>query len=897
MLTGWRRPGYIIQFDEHGNATDHSGAAVGEHGGQATGRAPWVDLDKGLLTENLRAQVPDAAQATRAASAGLTPTAFIANTVHCRDLQFPTSDFAPAANGPVISRVSFFVYVGAVAGAAKPSLTSVRLFFHLPGTVATWATPTLVSVDHDNGVWGFSWENDGRLTAALLYQRENPQVAGFGLQFVARGAAGATAGIIWDGIEAQVEYSDAVLVDLAATVATASTAAGALGTFPALLAVKGWAEPDLARNFQDGFGADPWAEAPRGGRTPPLSTDAILGTTLRVPASAGTTATGSVVFGLTSAMSAAVSAALGEGNAHLSGVAVVVALERDRLQDSPLGPTRLRAAALTADGLDIPGTAAPHAAAVLQLRPVVYTSPSGHPLRIYPDAAPVQRTAQMPLALYRPDAVDDNAYAEGAAGYLHSSSDRLAPPDYAADGVVQLVWDAAQWTASARQAVQAAAQAGMLGVRVQLDKNWAYTGSEAEPVYVWAPPRDALSLLGYSPPQTTAQPGAVYVDVRWDVLAARVDTTSYVSAAQLVVDRFRLYGLSADTSAAAATLGVAYHSTGVSATLSGATAGLGVDRQLGLPDAIRMYFTMSATLRRGYDFSFAPVSEASATTAAGALLLAYQPTATTATHSATQADLTATLWVTGAAVIARLTGLLPGQWFGTRPSDAVRVRDTFEGASAAFSDTYSLMRFVEANTRLRHASGGYLDIIAHDFFGPRRQRRRDETDSSYRPRIQRSLLRERVTRDAVVGAIADLTGATPRVFEPSQPRDTGAYNVAASLAYGDSTAALVDPLAHPGGYGSMTLPHTAFLSVSLPPAIGIPLVQGYSGLTAGYAATEFVQFPERGDALWGFGTYLAMYASSVPEPDAVTVTDVSEILGEFGGAGAMFWLHVTTRSA
>jgi len=104
-------------------------------------------------------------------------------------------------------------------------------------------------------------------------------------------------------------------------------------------------------------------------------------------------------------------------------------------------------------------------------------------------------------------------------------------------------------------------------------------------------------------------------------------------------------------------------------------------------------------------------------------------------------------------------------------------------------------------------------MIAQDFFGPRLRRRARQSDESFRTRIKLELLRERSTKQALICAVADLTGRSPTVFEPGHCGDTGAYgfplssvnNPVLGFAYGLA-----------GGWGNRDLPFQVFITAFRP---------------------------------------------------------------------------------
>ncbi|HET6183222.1 MAG TPA: hypothetical protein VFA03_06460 [Acetobacteraceae bacterium] len=119
-----------------------------------------------------------------------------------------------------------------------------------------------------------------------------------------------------------------------------------------------------------------------------------------------------------------------------------------------------------------------------------------------------------------------------------------------------------------------------------------------------------------------------------------------------------------------------------------------------------------------------------------------------------------------------------------------------------------------------------LDLFAYDFFGTAFVRE-GRTDAQWRQVIGRELLRPRATRAALQSALTDLTGRAPRIFEPAQPGDTGAYAARGgrpfALAYGAA-----------GGWGSLRYPYQAFVVAFRPAESGIPGVSGWGQGAGGY---------------------------------------------------------------
>lgn len=164
----------------------------------------------------------------------------------------------------------------------------------------------------------------------------------------------------------------------------------------------------------------------------------------------------------------------------------------------------------------------------------------------------------------------------------------------------------------------------------------------------------------------------------------------------------------------------------------------------------------------------------------------------------------------------RLRAALPLHWFA---DDAPVLGAVLSGFGAVWARIYDMLQTVRRQSRIGTADGAMLDMIAGDFFGTRLVRRAGQGDAAFRAAILRELLRERATRAGLVGALSDLTGNAPRIFEPSRPADTGAWG----RAWGYGVA---------GGWGSLALPFQCFVQVRRPSGQGIAGVAGYEALRA-----------------------------------------------------------------
>lgn len=171
-------------------------------------------------------------------------------------------------------------------------------------------------------------------------------------------------------------------------------------------------------------------------------------------------------------------------------------------------------------------------------------------------------------------------------------------------------------------------------------------------------------------------------------------------------------------------------------------------------------------------------------------------------------------------ILARLKSLLPARWF----SDPAPVLGALAGGLAdGLSGAYGQIIYAKAQTRIATAVDVWLDLIAFDFFALRFRRRKSQSDASFRAAISKEIFRVRATRPGMAQAIFDLTGVAPIIFEPANPRDTGAYGMP---TMGYSCA---------GRYGSIALVNQVYMDVCRPLGQGIPLIGGYGSSAVGYS--------------------------------------------------------------
>ena len=176
-------------------------------------------------------------------------------------------------------------------------------------------------------------------------------------------------------------------------------------------------------------------------------------------------------------------------------------------------------------------------------------------------------------------------------------------------------------------------------------------------------------------------------------------------------------------------------------------------------------------------------------------------------------------------------------WFGYTktvpdPNTPTPVLDALlEGVAETDAFIYSLIQDAELQTRIKTATGFYLDLISQDFFGNNLPRKPSESDFSFRTRILANLLPRQCTRNNIAQIIFNLTNIEPIMIEGFTPLNVGAYDI--SLFYDVGF-----------GYGDYTsnLAYTGIIYAFLPQPKGFYGISGigfYDGVTPVYQDTGF----------------------------------------------------------
>jgi hypothetical protein len=210
-------------------------------------------------------------------------------------------------------------------------------------------------------------------------------------------------------------------------------------------------------------------------------------------------------------------------------------------------------------------------------------------------------------------------------------------------------------------------------------------------------------------------------------------------------------------------------------------------------------------------------------------------------------------------VLTRLRAVLPNRWF---PEAAPVLDAVLSGAAAVWSWVYGQLQVVRAQARIATASDVWLDMIASDYFGSRLRRAPGQGDESLRSAIKREMLRERATRAALEGALCDLTGQQPIIFEPLRPADTGAWGVASGWGLA-------------GGWGSLQMPFQFLVTAFRTSGGGVAMVGGWGVPVAG----------------WGVGT--VEYANLAMEEEQVSDAAIAAEIVQTIPAATIAWLRIT----
>jgi hypothetical protein len=217
-------------------------------------------------------------------------------------------------------------------------------------------------------------------------------------------------------------------------------------------------------------------------------------------------------------------------------------------------------------------------------------------------------------------------------------------------------------------------------------------------------------------------------------------------------------------------------------------------------------------------------------------------------------------------IAARIASVLPNGWFPDQ-ADAPTLWGILTGFGAVWAPIYSLLVWVQLQTRIKTATGANLDLISLDFFGNWLPRRTGESDTAFVARIEKELFRPKGTRAAVVQQLTDLTGQLPRIFEPRLTSDTGGYTIG-GIGYGAG-----------GGYGSLLLPFQFFVQAYFAVPSGIANVGGY--------------YLGSGSAGGGYGAGAIEYGDLAEAPGLIADADIYAGINNVRPAATIAWVAIS----
>jgi len=208
-------------------------------------------------------------------------------------------------------------------------------------------------------------------------------------------------------------------------------------------------------------------------------------------------------------------------------------------------------------------------------------------------------------------------------------------------------------------------------------------------------------------------------------------------------------------------------------------------------------------------------------------------------------------------MLSRIRSIFPRGWL----ADASPVADSvFGGLATQAEHGYSVLVDAKRQSRISTSTGGWLDLLAFDFFGLA-IRRRGREDAAFRATIIAEITRERATRRGVDKVIEDLTDTPATVFELFNPYDTGGF---------DTPYLGLDEL---GRWGDLT-PLQFFVDAVQPTGAGIPNVGGMDALPGGIDASP---------GMLGEQSFVR---------GAVTQTDIFDAIEQNRAAGVRCWAQI-----
>lgn len=230
-------------------------------------------------------------------------------------------------------------------------------------------------------------------------------------------------------------------------------------------------------------------------------------------------------------------------------------------------------------------------------------------------------------------------------------------------------------------------------------------------------------------------------------------------------------------------------------------------------------------------------------------------------------------------MMARLVSLIPARWASGDKYAAVMA-----GLAGVLQAMFDLIEYARLQTRLRTVSGLWLDMAAADFLGRKFIRRTAESDDAFRARFLREIFRPRATRAAMASALEDLSGSPPKIFEPWNTGDTGAWGNG-TFAWGRA-----------GSWGSMTLRNQAFVT-PVAGAVGAADVGGWHtsqpAFSNEFSTDDFTPVRSGGSYLGGWGRGAIKWVGGAAIASAFTQQDILTTINATKPTGVVVWTPIT----
>jgi hypothetical protein len=166
------------------------------------------------------------------------------------------------------------------------------------------------------------------------------------------------------------------------------------------------------------------------------------------------------------------------------------------------------------------------------------------------------------------------------------------------------------------------------------------------------------------------------------------------------------------------------------------------------------------------------------------------------------------------------------------------LNSSLQGTAWALSTTAAQLAYAALQTRIKTATGEWLDIISNDFYGSGLSRYPNESDTQFRARILSRLFMLGPSRADMSTLLTLITGRVPLIIEPWRVQDCGAWD-APSFGWDTVTASGC-------GHWAEQLPYQCFIEAYTPVGTGIPYVAGWDQPEAGWDTASQGEWTDAG---------------------------------------------------